>query len=352
MKIIILSSSRNLKYGAGMNRVIFNAQTELNESFNKVIYISANSYLELLKGVAKIILENPFSFDYLIFNSLASIRKRFNSHWIFFLKTAKLFNIKIAIYWHEMPKYFDEFKKNTDNQFDLKLIDKYFKNKNYLHLCVSNACSSIAENFDKNANKQIVYNAIKPSPYLSKLQYNTFTIATVGSIQYIKGTDLWTDVALEVCKENEKVQFIWCGGALDKQLYQDCIEKVNKNSLEDRIIFFGHVEDANIIASAAHLFFSSSRIDSMPLAVLEAMSFGKNVIHYDSGGIQEAVGEQGIRIENFDVAETKNKILEKIKDFENDTNSIFNKQLYDRFYENFTPTLFVDRLKKILKENA
>jgi glycosyltransferase involved in cell wall biosynthesis len=352
MKIIIFSSSRNLKYGAGMNKVIYNAQSELNVAFEKVIYISADSFLELLKGFAKIILEGPFSIDYIIYNSLASIRIKYNKYWVFFHRITRLFRLKTAIYWHEMPKYFDEFKKNTDNQFDLKLIDKYFKNKNYLHLCVSNACSTIAENFDKDANKQIVYNAIKPNPYLSILQYNTFTIATVGSIQYIKGTDLWTDVALEVCKENENVQFVWCGGALDKHLYQDCIDKIYKNNLQDRIIFLGHIDDAISITSAAHLYFSSSRIDSMPLAVLEAISFGKNVIHFDSGGIQEAVGEQGTRIENFDVAEAKNKILEKIKNFENDADSIFNKQLYNRFYENFTPTLFVNRLKKALEENA
>jgi len=352
MKIIILSSSRNLKYGAGMNRVIFNAQTELDASFNKVLYISADSFLELLKGLTKIIFENPFSFDYFIFNSLASIRKKYNKHWVFFLKTAKLFHVKIVIYWHEMPEYFDDFKKKSDNQFDLKLINKYFKNKNYLHLCVSHACSAVAKNFDKNANKHIIYNTIKPNQYLSKLQYNTFTIVTVGSIQHIKGTDLWTDIALEVCKKKENVQFIWCGGALDKKLFDECLKKVKNNGLEDRILFLGHIDDAKSITAAAHLYFSSSRLDSMPLAVLEAISFGKNVMHYDSGGILEAVGEQGIRIENFDVEETKNKILEKIKDFENNANSIFNKHLYDRFYENFTPTLFVNRLKKALEENT
>jgi len=161
---------------------------------------------------------------------------------------------------------------------------------------------------------------------LSKLQYNTFTIVTVGSIQHIKGTDLCTDVALEVCKKNENVQFVCCGGALDKKLFEECLKKVKNNELEDRILFLGHIDDAKSIIAAAHLYFSSSRLDSMLLAVLEAMSFGKNIGYYDSGGIKEAVGGFGFLIPKFDVQKTKYAILEKPKLFENNPKSIFNEK--------------------------
>jgi glycosyltransferase involved in cell wall biosynthesis len=352
MKIIIIVSSDNIKYDRGNNRVIYNSLEELNVQFDKVIIISARNIIDVVKGVVKIIINNPFSFDFLIFNALMSVKKSCNKFWLFFLYFAKIFKIKPALYWHEMPNHYEGYRNKPMSKKDVTIMERHLKNKNYLHLCVSKANSGIAFFFEDNPKIKIVFNCIPTREMFSNFRLDRFTVVTIGAIDTIKGVDIWTKVAIAVCNIDKKVQFVWCGGIIEKELYSSCIEAINKNSLQDRILFLGHVEDASIIASAAHLYFSSSRIDSMPLAVLEAMSFGKNVIHYDSGGIEEAVGEQGIRIENFDVAETKNKILEKIEDFEKDTNSIFNKELYDRFYENFTPTLFVNRLKKVLKENA
>ena len=348
MKIVIIVSSRNMQYGGGMNRVIYNALPALNDTFDEVIIVSGKSIFELFRGLFKIAISNPFKIDYFIFNSLSSIRISHNKYWYIYSSISKLLNIKKAIYWHEMPEYFKNFSLNPIYKKDVLLINKHLKNKNYLHLAVSKASSKMAYFFNKKPNLGIVYNAIIERSE-NALLYNKFTIVTVGSIQNIKGTDIWTDVAIEVCKKNANAQFVWCGGIHDKHLYQDCLLKIVKNNFSKRIIFLGHTEDASIVTSASHLYFSSSRLDSFPLSVIEAMSVGRNIIYYDSGGIKEAVENNGYFIDNFDVYATANVILTKINKFETNNYEVFNSEIYERFKNNFTSENFVEKLKKELQ---
>src|SRR5436190_2031404 len=105
-----------------------------------------------------------------------------------------------------------------------------------------------------------------------------------------------------------------------------------------------------MLISTAHLYSASSRIDSFPLAVLEAMSFGKNIIYYNSGGISEAVGEFGACVEDFCISKSVASIISFYNAFEKQSESIFNKDLYERFYNNYTPEIFVKKFKNALNE--
>lgn len=349
MKIIILTSSSDLRHGAGMDRVIHNARVSLNKEFDVVLYISANNFLNVVKGVCKILINNPFSFSFIIYNSLASVRSNFNPLWKVYYFFCEIFIIKPVFYWHEMPEYYANFSKNFPT--DYKSIERFFKNKNILQLCCSEANVLSAYYFDENPTIINVNNCIIPRKYNKNFLLSKFTVITVASIQEIKGTDIWTDVAIEVCKNNDAIQFIWCGDTGLKSLSDQCLEKVRSAGLEDRILFLGKVEDAVVITSASHLYYCSSRLDSFPLAILEAMSHGKNIIFYESGGVVEAVGETGIYIPDFSIELTSNAILEKYKEFILNADSIYNKESKDKFYKNYTPEIFVRKLKAALTSN-
>jgi glycosyltransferase involved in cell wall biosynthesis len=333
-----------------MNRVIYNAYSELIREFDEVIIVSAKNSKELFLGVIKLLKSNPCSFDFIIFNSLSSIRKSHNKFWYLFWLLASVFKIRKVMYWHEMPNYLKKFKDNKENKRDMILINRFLLNKKIKHLSVSSESAKSSYFLNATTESTVVYNTIISKPKFSLL-YSTFTVATVGSIQYIKGTDIWTDVAISVCNANKDIQFVWCGGALDKQLYYNCVEKIAKNKLSDRIFFIGHFEDAVSIISASHLYFSSSRLDSFPLSILEAMSQGKNCIFYESGGIKEALSGLGTLIQDFDIDRTKNAILSKKMNFDVDTQSVFNQNIYNQFKENFTPEVFVNNLKKALRDD-
>lgn len=347
MKIIILTASSNLKYGGGMDRVIHNAKIELDKGFETVLYISGKDFFSLIKGIVKIIKNNPFSFSYFIFNSLASVRKRYNKYWKFYFYVCKICKIKPVFYWHEMPEYYLNFKK--DNPSEAKNIENVFKNKNIIQLGCSEKNKKSGFYFDDNPNVININNCINPKEYHRRNLLSNFTVITVGSIQMIKGTDIWTEVAINVCKKINDIQFIWCGGAVDKILFNECLRKIKDADLEDRITFLGHVEDASVTTSFSHLYYCSSRLDSFPLSILEAMSQGKNIIYYDSGGVVEAVDKNGIYIPDFSINETVQTIQNKYEEFKLNPESIFNRELYNRFYENYTPEIFVQKLKNALQ---
>jgi glycosyltransferase involved in cell wall biosynthesis len=87
------------------------------------------------------------------------------------------------------------------------------------------------------------------------------------------------------------------------------------------------------------------------LAVLEAMNHGKNIIYYNSGGVMEAVGENGFFIPNFLIENTVDAILKKHQEFLTNPNTVFNKEVYDKFYNNYTPEIFAKKLKVALERN-
>lgn len=349
MKIIILTSSTDLRYGGGMDRVIHNARITLNKEFDLVLYVSAKNFIDLTKGIFKIIINNPFSFSFIIFNALSSVRSSSNPFWKYIFIFCQLFRIKPVFYWHEMPEYYANFSKNFSE--NTKSIERFFKGKNILQLCCSEANVLSANYFDKKPTIININNCIIPRKHNKNFLLSKFTVITVASIQDIKGTDIWTDVAIEVCRNNDVIQFIWCGGTVLKSMADSCTKKVEDAGFEDRISFLGKVEDAAVLTSASHLYFCSSRLDSFPLAILEAMNHGKNIIYYDSGGVVEAVAGEGVFIPNFSIELTVKAILQKYDEFIFNPDSVYNRNVQQRFYENYTPEIFVEKLKNALEKN-
>lgn len=346
MKIIILTSSTEMRYGRGTDRVIINAKEAFSTEFEFVAFVSGKNSYTFCKGLAKIILNNPFTFNFIIFNAQASIRSSANPYWKWYYLISKIFNIKRVMYWHEMPFFVENYAKQS------KTILRFFKNKNMIQLCCSEANKPSALIFDEKPNVTNINNCIIPRKLNKNFLLSKFTVITIGTVDKTKGADIWTEVALEVCKRNKEIQFLWCGEGVDKkQLFTECVQKIKEANLENTISFLGKVEDAVLITSAAHLYYCSSRMDSFPLAILEAMSHGKNVVYYDSGGVAEAVGNNGIFIPDFSIQKTVNSILEKFEEFRANPDTVFNQALYDKFYSNYTPEIFVKKLKTALQTN-
>jgi|AntRauMFilla1563_2_1112583.scaffolds.fasta_scaffold02256_3 glycosyltransferase involved in cell wall biosynthesis len=349
MKIIILASTTNLKHAAGMDRVIYNAKEACNKEFELVVYLSANNFHNFCKGVVKILINNPFSFSFIIFNALSSVRSKSISFWKMYYCLSWIFRIKRVFYWHEMPEYYANFSKKFSS--NSKSIEYFFKNKKTIQLSCSELSKETALFFDDKPNVTNINNCIIPRTLNKNILLSKFTVITIASIQEIKGTDIWTDVAIKVCQQNKDIQFIWCGGIVNNQMFVECLRKIKEAKLEEQIIFMGKVEDAAVLASTAHLYYCSSRLDSFPLAVLEAMNHGKNIIYYNSGGVMEAVGENGFFIPNFLIENTVDAILKKHQEFLTNPNTVFNKEVYDKFYNNYTPEIFAKKLKVALERN-
>jgi len=341
MKIIFCTSTYSLNNSGGMDKVLYSALPEFDKRGIDYLVIASNKKYDVLKGLVKLILNNPFSFNVIVFNSLAAISKRYNKYWRIYFFLSLFLGWNKALYWHEMSTYFDNFSKQ--NPAESKLIIKSFNKRNVIHLAVSESNSHIIDDFFPKGIKRIVYNTCKPISISGKNTFLYPTVLSIGSIQYIKGTDIWTKVAIGVCKRNENAHFLWCGGVNDMKLYEDCKGLISENNLSDRIQFLGRINNPGILIHSAHLFYLPSRSDSMPLVVLEAMASGRDIIYYNSGGAKEAVGDYGIYIENFDVEETIERILAYLNQNKNTEAITENRDLMERYSSRFTPFVFVDK---------
>jgi glycosyltransferase involved in cell wall biosynthesis len=71
---------------------------------------------------------------------------------------------------------------------------------------------------------------------------------------------------------------------------------IDRSGLHDRIVFHGHVHDTEQCYYGFDVLLLPSRDDPFPLCVLEAMSFGKLCMGFDSGGFIEQVGDTGMPV--------------------------------------------------------
>ena len=109
----------------------------------------------------------------------------------------------------------------------------------------------------------------------------------------IKGIDLFFRIASKTHKIDKNIKFMWIGGT-DKR-YQWVERQANRNELR-LIPPTDHIENYYRIAD---LFLLSSREDSFPSVVLEAISYGLPVLGFkDAGGFTE-VDRRFIRLADY-----------------------------------------------------
>ena len=86
-----------------------------------------------------------------------------------------------------------------------------------------------------------------------------------GTTDWRKGTDLFLKTAIQSCRLNDRLKFIWIGG--NPEQYR---KEVKKNGLKERILFLPHQKNPRRYYYLGDIFFLSSREDPCPLVALEA----------------------------------------------------------------------------------
>jgi glycosyltransferase involved in cell wall biosynthesis len=137
-------------------------------------------------------------------------------------------------------------------------------------------------------------------------------VVAVGSIQARKGTDLFCEAAIKVCKRVTHVDFYWIGRPLNFEpgFYEACLQRVRESGFVDRIKFCGFVERSDVYLAQCDLFVLPSRDEPLGLAALEAMAFGKLVIMFDVGGLAELMGGYGVVLGEPSAESLADKIVE------------------------------------------
>lgn len=118
----------------------------------------------------------------------------------------------------------------------------------------------------------------------------------VGRISYGKGLFDLFEAAKQVCRKYN-TKFILAGkGELERRLR----EKVNKEGLQDKFLFLGHVNRKELVRlyQNATIFVLPSHYEGLPTVLLEAMACGLPVVATDVSGNKEVVedGKNGLLV--------------------------------------------------------
>jgi glycosyltransferase involved in cell wall biosynthesis len=110
-----------------------------------------------------------------------------------------------------------------------------------------------------------------------------------GNLHWVKGPDLFIQVARTVCAKHPKAHFAWVGGGPNLEI-EEFRHDSRLSGVAERIHLLGHVQKSVDYLAAADLFLLTSRADSYPLICLEAAALGKPILCFaEAGGMPEFV---------------------------------------------------------------
>jgi glycosyltransferase involved in cell wall biosynthesis len=144
-------------------------------------------------------------------------------------------------------------------------------------------------------------------------QYPGIKVLLVGNISPVKGVDRFVDVAGMLLRNADvRYSFLVAGSAYQNQggYFRSLQERVKKLGIADSFHFLGEVEDMPEVLAAVDIFVCSSRAESSPMAVWEAMSMARAIVSTDVGDVARYVriGETGSIVPHDDSSALANAI--------------------------------------------
>lgn len=130
-----------------------------------------------------------------------------------------------------------------------------------------------------------------------------------------KGLEHFVKMAVLVSEQYPKAKYLVIGTPGDKNYYDRCVRKVKLEGLTSRFKFAGYEECLPSAYCAMDLLVVPSLIrEGFGMTALEGMAFGKPVVAYDSGGLQEILhmagcGNQLAPVEDIEALADRVKVL-------------------------------------------
>lgn len=246
-----------------------------------------------------------------------------------FVSLAKAFNKKIILHIHG-----SRFKDFYDESSNKKVIINNLQKADKL-VVLSQSWKEWFFDIGINSENIIVLNNIVDYPKIKEVnRENKVKLLFLGEIGVRKGV---FDIIETIAKNRDSFKaeiILKIGGNKETE---KLIQKINEYDLTDFVKFEGWVSgDKKInLLNWADIFILPSFNEGLPIAILEAMSYGKSIISSPVGGIAEIVhsGINGILVEPGN----KNEIFEAINFFINNKNKIEtfgnqSKKIVDPFY--------------------
>ncbi len=206
-------------------------------------------------------------------------------------------------------------------------MDRQFKMATHF-IAVSKAAKQCLIN-DYNISSEkisLIYNGLMPSLNRKEVSHNNlrhdlgfaendFVILGMGSPHWLKGTDLFGQIAINVINRTENVHFIWVGGNETSREYKEFIFDCTKANISNRLKTIQNTPNPDQFFAIANLFLLTSRQESFSLVTLEAIKHNIPVLCFDGvGGPEEILNYDKDYMAGYcNTSEMADKIIELSK---------------------------------------
>ena len=155
---------------------------------------------------------------------------------------------------------------------------------------------------------RVVYNAVRPSERLARIEPTKRVVLYVGRLAAMKGVDTFLRAAARVAPIAPDALFVIAGEGPE---YPRLVELAARIGVGDRVMFLGKVtdEEREVLLSGASVFVLPSVVEPFGIAALEAMAAGVPTIVSKTSGVAE-ISSSTFRVDFWDVDEFASRIAE------------------------------------------
>ena len=341
INILMLGSDLSVK--GGMTTVV---ESFLNNKFNNKInikfvptHIEKNIFKQLIffiNALIKIVYSLIFDEISIIHMHLSEKGSFYRKYIIFIL--GKIFNKKIIIHMHGAE--FKEFYENSSKNIKQNII-KLLKGADYV-LVLGDNWNDYVKGLDNSIKTRIFRNSVKVRNDIVTRKKNNINILFLAVLIERKGIfDLIEASRIIINNKkllNYNIKFTIAGTGSSEY---KCKNKVSEYKLDSFFDFKGWItgkEKYNLLKES-QIFVLPSYNEGLPVAILEAMSYGLPIISTNVGSIEDAVKDNfnGFLINPGDI----NLLAHRI------TECILNKNMWEEFSQNsrkFIENIYDDKL--------
>jgi glycogen synthase len=157
----------------------------------------------------------------------------------------------------------------------------------------------------------VIYNSVRPSERLEKIDRTKRFVLYVGRLAAMKGVDTFLKAAQRIALAFPDVLFVIAGEGPE---YPRLVQLVARLDIGDRVMFLGKVsdEEREVLLSGASVFVLPSVVEPFGIAALEAMAAGVPTIISKTSGVAE-VSSSSFRVDFWDVDEFASRMAELLE---------------------------------------
>lgn len=261
---------------------------------------------------------------------------KFKDHWL-----GHLSDLSSTEFWARYYEYCSRYdgllfqSKQQEKEFWANLkVDLKIKTKTIWLSCEEERISKVVE------VKRKVFNS------------DFFNVAIIGSIQFVKGTDLAIE-ALNLIKEDRaKFKFHFVGSYYPDheehgKYFQDIQNLVKDYQLEERAVFYGHKSDYLDYMCGADLILQPSREEGVSRILREAMFMRKPIMAFCISGTASLLKdhESADLIEPYSIADLAIRLKEYGLPSQEDR-ELKIERTYDSFMAHNSKRVYLNEIKK------